>query len=168
VAFTSGDTAGAVALMEDALHHFRGVPDGRGIAFASVNLSIIRLSCGEVGPAERLARESLALFRELHDALGYVEALVSLAGSAVAQGRTDRAAQLVGAADAVRESTGMAPLRGLQQVRDASAAGARAALGESAFAAAYEAGQAMPLEHALEFALTPQEAPPAAPVDPAR
>ena len=160
VAWISGDAAAAAALFEDALGRFRALTDGRGTAFASVAYSFLRLSAGEVAQAKRLAKESLALFREWRDPIGYLHALLSLAGSALALGEVDRAARLVGMVDTVRETSGMSFIRGTRQVRDGAEAAARSALGETAFATAYGAGRAIPLEQALEYAL--EDAPVAA------
>jgi hypothetical protein len=66
-----------------------------------------------------------------------------------AEGDAERAARLFGAAEALREALG-APLPPVERAHyDRSIATVRAALGEKAFAAAWTAGRAMPLEAAV-------------------
>jgi hypothetical protein len=72
---------------------------------------------------------------------------------AAAQGQPARAAALCEAAAAARTTIG-APLPPAQRASyDATVAAAQAALGEDAFAAAWAAGQALPLEQASATAL---------------
>jgi hypothetical protein len=85
--------------------------------------------------------------------LGIAEPLESLARLAVQGREWDRAARLWGAAAALREALGAprAPNRRAEGERELGAA--RAALGESAFAASWAEGQALSLEQAIADAL---------------
>jgi non-specific serine/threonine protein kinase len=153
VAWTSGDNVEAEKQLQEALTHWRRVGEVRGIAFATVELSFVALSRGEAVPAETLARESLAMFDGWQDHLGYVLTLISLAGGGLARGDADRAARLIGAADALCELTGTRLVPGLQQARGGVEAGARVLLGDTGFETALTEGRSMPLPKAVEYAL---------------
>jgi hypothetical protein len=90
--------------------------------------------------------------------------LGGLAAVAAARGQAARAAQLLGAAEALRgpdvvlDAADRATLEG-------AARAARAALGDAAYDRAHAAGRALTPEQAIAFALAPQ-APHAAPVTP--
>jgi hypothetical protein len=71
----------------------------------------------------------------------------------MAQGRAERAAQLLGAAKAPLDATGSRTHHVDRAEFDRSAAAARAQLGEDAFAAAWTAGQALTLDQAITEAL---------------
>jgi hypothetical protein len=72
---------------------------------------------------------------------------------ACAQGQPERATRLCAAVAAMRTAIG-APLPPPERATyDATVATARAALGEDTFAAAWAAGQALPLEQAIAEAL---------------
>src|SRR5205807_9482260 len=104
---------------------------------------------GDLGPARALLDESLALFRELGHKLEIARDVEGLAAVAVAQAQCERAARLFGAAEGLREAMG-APLPPADRAEhDRSVAAVRAALVEEAFAAAWAAGRAMPLEEAI-------------------
>jgi hypothetical protein len=70
----------------------------------------------------------------------------------VADGRPERAAKLVGAADALRQAIGT-PLPAHEAAdRNDTVAGCSAALGEAQFRAAFESGSALPLADAVRLA----------------
>jgi len=80
-------------------------------------------------------------------------AVEGLAGVARARGEGARAARLWGAAAAARAALGAPPWPAFRPAHEASVAAARTALGEEAFAAAWEEGQALSLEQAIAAAL---------------
>jgi hypothetical protein len=80
-------------------------------------------------------------------------ALEGAAGVAGAHGQPERAARLFGATDAVRTALGV-PVRPVDRPRyDRDVSAVRTALGPDAFAAAWAAGRALPLEQAITEAL---------------
>jgi hypothetical protein len=84
--------------------------------------------------------------------------LESLAETAVAVGRAERAARLLGAATTVRETLGV-PLDAYYQAKEEEEmAPARAALGQEQWAQAYAFGRALSLEQAIAEALAPSDA----------
>jgi hypothetical protein len=115
-----------------------------------------------MGGARALIAESLAIFWELGHRFGIAQNLEGLAAVAVAQGQPERAARLIGAAEALREVIG-APLPPADRAEhDRSVAAGRTARGEEAFAAAWAEGRAMTLVQAIRYAMEDGSAPPSA------
>ena len=100
------------------------------------------LERGDPARAARLCHECLAVSQALGFRSGVAFGLVGLAGVAAAEGLPERAARLLGAADAVLRALGMPVSFNHEQQRRTRAA-ARSALGEAAFAAAWDAGRTM-------------------------
>jgi hypothetical protein len=74
-------------------------------------------------------------------------------GATLAAGEdVDAAAELLGAADALRAAIGAPVPPHERPAHDRDLAGVRAALGDAAFAQAWEAGQSLGLPHAVELA----------------
>jgi hypothetical protein len=84
------------------------------------------------------------------------EALVGLAATVLAQGHIERAIQLSGAAEALREVFGTFMSPAVQSIREGSLVRARSQLDEPAFTEAWAAGRAMSLEQVIEYALGDQ------------
>ncbi len=148
-----GDYGRAVALLEESLALRRDLQDTGGMA-ASLN-SLARLACqqGDDRRAADLHEESLRLCRDLDDKYEVACCLEGLAGVACRQGQPERAARLLGAATALREAIGM-PLPQADRVDyERTMTATRTALGELVFAAAWSAGQGLPLEQAIAEAL---------------
>ncbi|MGH2369353.1 MAG: ATP-binding protein, partial [Chloroflexota bacterium] len=158
------DLPRAAALYEEALRLWRGSGYKQGLAQALGGLASLAYRQGDAARAATLWRESLALWWGLGRRVVVVPCLESLASAAAAQGQAERAARLFGMAETLGETIG-APRRSPEGIRrhQRGAAAARAILGEEAFAAAWEAGRALPLEQAVAYALAVEEpAPPAA------
>lgn len=91
--------------------------------------------------------------RELGDARVVVDGLEISALLALTVGQMDRAARLLGAADALRETIGQ-PLSPSERAGvDVDVATVRTALGDDAFTAAWAVGRAMSLEEVIAYAL---------------
>jgi predicted ATPase/DNA-binding CsgD family transcriptional regulator len=117
---------------------------------------------GDVVAAGQALGEALRLSQELEYDLGTLGSLADLAELASACGLAEQAARLLGAASA------MADVRGLSRMSHHAMfqrtwERVRARLGQPAFAAAVAAGRTLPVEEAIEEALTLAAAPPARP-----
>ncbi len=108
---------------------------------------------GDYDQARRLLIESLALRRQMANRQDIADSLLSLAELAVRVGDAERAARLLGAAEALRDGLGAVIHRVARARYDAYQALARAALGESAFYEVWAAGRTLTLEAALVVAL---------------
>jgi predicted ATPase/transcriptional regulator with XRE-family HTH domain len=161
-ALNRGDDGWAAALLEESLALVADADDEEGS-------TELRTSLGRALLGQRDYRRAIALFRESLPRLvdagnrdAAAHALQGLAAARAALGDARGAARLFGAAAALREAVG-APLAPADRAaHDRDLAATRAALDEAAFAAAWAAGQALPLDQAVAEALapTPDEAGP--------
>jgi non-specific serine/threonine protein kinase len=154
-----GDDAGAEALYTESLALCRGLGDPAGCARALRGLGQTAARRGATHRAAARLTESLSLLRATGEAPEQVRCLVGLAVAA-APAAPERAARLLGAAEAQLEAMGLrlgpADLDDLGRV-----AAARSRAPAAAFAAARRAGRNLPLEAAVAEALAPPA--PAAP-----
>jgi hypothetical protein len=113
-------------------------------------------SQGDHRAARALYGESLTIGLEL-GAVGeiayWLNCLGGLARMAAAQGQCERAARLFGTAERCSEGMNHPLLPADRAEHDRSIAAVRATLGESAFAAAWAEGWAMPFDQAVAYAL---------------
>ena len=155
VARLQGDYDRAAALHTESLTLGREVGDKWRIAASLVSLGIVALQLGDYARAAALYEESLTLSQEIRDRRIVYDCLDGLAVVACAQGQYDRAARLLGAAEPLREALGFSPVAVDRVAHEAHVAAARAGLEAAAFTAAWAAGQALPLDQAIEQALAP-------------
>ena len=153
VARYQGDYAGAQALYEEGLTILRPLGEQRFLANALGNLGMVASAQGDYAAARALMEESLTIRRQLRDQSGIAGSLEDMAIVAQGQSQPSRAARFGGAASALRESIGSPRPPAFQEEADKTMASAREALGEDTFAAAWDAGQAMSWEQAVEYAL---------------
>jgi tetratricopeptide (TPR) repeat protein len=153
----------ALPLLEEGLALGRELGDLQAMANTLVSLGYGHCALGRYGHAQEQWNEALRLYSEQGDRLGItisLEGMAELAATARAA-REDgmiaydpgRAVRLIGAATALRQVLGAS--RGPMELAafNGQIAGLEATLGESAFTAAWEAGQAMHMEEAIAEAL---------------
>jgi hypothetical protein len=117
------------------------------------DLGRLALDQGDTARASALFGESLKLSWEPENEIGIALSLAGLAGVAGSAGQPARAAKLLGAAEAIRESIGR-PLTPVERsVFERYAATIRAQLGQAAVAMMWAEGRAMTLEQAKAEAL---------------
>jgi predicted ATPase/DNA-binding SARP family transcriptional activator len=153
VAWHRGELELARTRGEEGLIIAEKARDRQGIARALLLLGRVAQAQTDIDKARFLLRRSLSLCHELGEHREAAERLEGLAAVDRAQGQLLRAARLLAAADALRNTHGppVAPID--RADREQQGATVRAALGEAAFAAAWAAGRAMSLEDAITFAL---------------
>jgi hypothetical protein len=97
--------------------------------------------------------ESLAVWQQVGNKAGIAACLEGLGAVANGQGAPERAARLLGAAAALRESCSL-PIPPIERSdRDGVIAAVRSSLGETVFAVDWAAGRASPLDQAIFEAL---------------
>ncbi|GAB4440569.1 MAG: BTAD domain-containing putative transcriptional regulator [Anaerolineae bacterium] len=144
----------AAALLAEGLALLRQIADRRGIALSLLNLGRVWLARGEHGRASEQIKESLVLFQELGNKVDMAECFQMLGTLARLAGQSERTARLWAAAGTLFESIGVPAVSAINQAAyTADVDFARTRLGETAFAAAWSAGQAMPLDRAVAYAL---------------
>jgi tetratricopeptide (TPR) repeat protein len=148
-----GDYRGAEVQLEASLALSRELKDTQGEAMGLVALGIAAARLGDLGRAKALLEESLPLHRQLGGIRDVAENLEALAEVAGERGEVRRGAQLWGAADALRQTTG-APWVGYElRVHEPYLAAARSRMDEAAWSEAWEEGRAMTLEEAVSYAV---------------
>jgi predicted ATPase/class 3 adenylate cyclase/Tfp pilus assembly protein PilF len=149
----AGDYAVARTLHEESLETSRELGDKQGIATALSYLAGVAERQGEYAAARSLHQEGLSLQRELGYKRGIVFTLRLLGHLAHHEGASERAARLMGAAEALREALGIIVVPNDRAEYDRIVESARARLGEATFASAWAEGRAMSPEQAIALAL---------------
>ena len=149
VALREGETARASSLIKESLAIFREMDSRWFIAFTLHFLGRIEAQQGELTAARSSYQESLTLCRELGEQFIAPFNLEGLAGLAAAQGELRWAAQLWGAAEALREVTAVPLPPADRAAYEQAVRVARAQLGAPAFAAVWQEGRTMTPEQAL-------------------
>jgi tetratricopeptide (TPR) repeat protein len=114
----------------------------------------VALDQGDIGRAQSMLREALALEREISRGHRITQLVECAAGLAIAQGQAKRALRLVSAAAVQREVMHASPSPAHQVRLDVWVASARQALGHQAAASACASGRAMSQEEAIADALS--------------
>jgi predicted ATPase/DNA-binding SARP family transcriptional activator len=153
LALNQGDLARAAALLEESLALYRQQGYPQYIAWALHSLGSVALLQGNIERAAALCVESLTLGRKVGDRYIIAWCLEDIAGVAIAQGNSGVAARLLGAAEGLRASIGARLLAFDRARSERTVAAARAALDAAAFAAAWAAGRALPLDQTIAEAV---------------
>lgn len=153
LAHLRGDLELAAMLLEESLAWLRNW--GSPSIFEVLNdLGRVALDQEDPDRAAALFGESLKLSWEPENELGIALSLVGLAGVAGALGQPARAARLLGAAEAIRASSGRSLTPVERDVFDRYVAAIRAQLDDATFVVMWAEGQKMTLEQAKAEALS--------------
>ncbi len=152
IAHLQGRHEQASEALEQSLRLFRTLDEKSGMALLLYELGLVAHDRGETGHATQLQREGLALAWRIGDRRRVVFCLEGCAAVAGTQRPLD-AARLWGAAAALREALGTPILPADRAGYEQAVAAARDAAGHAAFAVAWDAGHALPLERAVDEAL---------------
>ena len=153
-ALAVGDLAGAARHLEEAERRQRALGFAWGLSRTLCYLGDLARARDDLDAALGHYRESLQLAQKSGVLLRAANALDGVAGVAAARGDAERAVRLYGAAAALREQLGAAVVPWELPGRERDLAVAQAALGPAAFAGAWAAGAALPLEVTVAEALT--------------
>jgi tetratricopeptide (TPR) repeat protein len=153
-----GDYPAARALYEESLAIRREIGDRYGIAWSLGGVGHVAREAQEFARCAALYRESMVLRRTLEDRSSIAQGLEDFAGLAGRQQQWERAVRLLGAAEGIAEPLGRSLPVSWRAEYQRIVDGAREALGEEAFAAAWAAGQALSLEGAVAYAMDTDEA----------
>jgi hypothetical protein len=148
----TGDPGGARRTLDEALALFRALGGAAGVAAVQVLLGRLDLRQGDPAARERFVA-GLRAAQEAGYPWGAAEGLEGLAAAAAAAGRPARALRLAGAAAALRDHLELRLPPAEREELERWLAPAHAALAPAAAAAAWAAGQSMPLEAAVADAL---------------
>jgi tetratricopeptide (TPR) repeat protein len=149
-----GDYGQASELHREALSFFRQAGFTEETAYSLTCLGFVEELRGALDAAEAFHRESLLVTRELFDELPRALALEGLACVAAARQQPQRAAVLLGAAEAIRDRAGTPPSPQERVDIDRATDAAVRALGREAFTGALAQGRRMNLHEAADYALS--------------
>lgn len=153
LAFRQGDLVRARSLLEESLTLFREPDDLYLASRAWLILGHVARLEGDHTQARSLYSRAIVTLRELGNCRGIFHLLEAFGHLALAEGQPERAVRLLGAAERLGKTIGTALAPPEQVEHERGVAAARTALGESAFAAAWAAGQTMTLEEAIACVL---------------
>jgi hypothetical protein len=156
IAWMQGHREQAIAGYQDSLVLARASGLKHEMAMALQGLGHAALVDGDRARAGDILRECLQLFKELGDKPCGSATLELCACLAASEGHSADAARWFGSAETTREAMGRGfSLATFRSAYDQGVATARAALGDSAFQAAWAVGRTMTLEEALTQAAAP-------------
>jgi hypothetical protein len=136
-------------LAEESLAILTETGDRTGTSEALLDLARVLVAQGNTQAASQRVQESLALMLQVHLKELVPDGLEVWGTVLTRQGEPERAVSLWGAAAVWRASSGL-PMPPIHRAAyEQEVVGARAQMGEAAFAAAWEQGQATSLEHLL-------------------
>jgi tetratricopeptide (TPR) repeat protein len=147
-----GDFEAARERFEEARSLFEQVGDSYGLASVLCLLSRLAAEQGDVDGATASWCQAFELLRELGDSSGIIIALSDLCAIQLAAGRPEAAVRLAGAAEGLGRELKVRPPTALTRPLDPRLA-ARTRIGEAAVRAACDAGAAMTLDQAVDYAL---------------
>lgn len=154
--FRDGDYDRAEVLLAEGHDLARRAGDRFSRYIALYNHARLSQSRGNTVEAAGLFREGLVFSLEVGDRANIAYCLEGLAAVVVARGDADRAARLLGGADALFEAVGarVYTYRPDTSQREQTAAAAQAQLDEDGWAVAWDAGRTMPMDDVVAMALT--------------
>ena len=148
-----GQNTRAATLHEQSLQLRREMGDTRGIAASLHSLGLLALAREDFGGAATILKQGLATHRLTRNRFGTAMCLEGLAAVALARDEPQRAAQLLGALEALLGLIGV-PLLSAERARyEANRELARSRLDEPTFLLAHSAGQTMGTDAAIVYAL---------------
>jgi tetratricopeptide (TPR) repeat protein len=153
LAMTQGDYKLAAKRFTEELIMCREAGYKFGTSSALQGLGRVAQSQEDFIAARSFYSEAIVLSQEISNSLTVAQNLSAFATLAAAQNKPELAARLVGAAEAQIPSIRFEMSAKERSEYDQAAAAARTALGEDAFAAAWEEGQKMTLDEAVSYAL---------------
>jgi predicted ATPase/DNA-binding CsgD family transcriptional regulator len=164
IALSEGETARSYDLAQESLAIYREMDDKWYIAALLHIFGLVEEQRSDLRAARSRYVESLALAQELGEKWLIPFNLEGLAGVLATQGQLRWAAQLWGAAEALREGTAFPLPPVVRPIYEQAVATARVQLGEPAFAGAWQEGRTMTPEQALA-AQGPATSPPPTPTE---
>jgi predicted ATPase len=153
LAWLEGDHERSRAYLEESLALVRLAGTQKQIGRTRFHLGALARAEADSAQAESLLKDSMWLMRHSPEVADLADPIYSRGILAIAGGAHKVGVRLLGAADRLSNQR---PRQGPDAHRagEEALATARAALGESGFAAAWAEGQAMTLEQAIEYALS--------------
>jgi predicted ATPase/class 3 adenylate cyclase len=152
-AHTDGDMSRALSFFQESRRLFRSIENAHFVAITTSLIAHTRRRSGELDAAEAAYRESLAEFHWQGHSPAVAHELECLAFIARKRNAPERAARLLGAAEALREQIQVPMLPDEQAEYDLELSALRQELNDDAFQKVWIAGRVMGTDQAVEYAL---------------
>jgi predicted ATPase/DNA-binding XRE family transcriptional regulator len=149
-AYRQGDLPSSERFGEESVALLRVAGDEWALGLALINLGAVALARADAPAAIAYYQESLALGLGVDADWVIASALAGFAAVAAARGDHTAAARLLGATETLREASHQGRLSNYFHHAQTTRA-VRAALGEAAFAAAWDDGRALPADEAVDL-----------------
>jgi tetratricopeptide (TPR) repeat protein len=149
----SGDLAEARELMTERIALARDLGNYGGVASEAGNLSMVERQLGNLDQADALAREALEIALKREDEWLFPYVLNGLAAVAAERGDHQRAATLIGAAEAMVEEQGAQWPPDEREHYDRTVAKLNEAMGSTAYERVRDVGRARGSREAVDHAL---------------
>jgi predicted ATPase/DNA-binding SARP family transcriptional activator len=152
IALRQRDYERAAALSHEAIDAFRRVELEEGVGFALCNLALALFRAAREEEALASARDALSIGHGLGDVQTVMNALLVLASLGWRRGEPQLATRLLGAADRIREQTGISVTGPEELLWDEVASELRVTLAEE-YEAIFAEGRSTSVDDAVELAL---------------
>jgi ATP/maltotriose-dependent transcriptional regulator MalT len=152
IALINGRYEEAQSILEEVLHSSEQSGNRMAVLWTKARMGFVAFHAGNMLEAQQLLSESARDFAKDEYTIGNIFALEGLAGLYATFGKMDRAAQLIGFADATREKIKEVRYLIEQADVDMSIAACKAMMGEATFEEAYKEGKKLTLNEAMELA----------------
>jgi non-specific serine/threonine protein kinase len=150
--YRQGEFEAAGRLFAESVTIFRGLEERYEMSQSIAGLGSVALRAGNPTQARAFQKESLEIRRELGERRGIAASLEALGALAAAEAQPERAGKLFGAAETLREEI-RAPLSPAER-EELDIGSLRETLGEDAFAESWSSGRDLPMDQAVEYALS--------------
>jgi predicted ATPase/transcriptional regulator with XRE-family HTH domain len=150
-----GDIDDGIQLIEEALEHGRRLGYGFAVGLALGQRAHAARLQGDLAGATRLFWESMAEAGAIGDERRVLGAFIGLAGVALDEGQPERAAQLIGATEAARETRGVSRVIAHPLHNARIYAAVQEQLGDDEYAKLVAEGRMIPFDQVLAGALVP-------------
>jgi predicted ATPase/DNA-binding CsgD family transcriptional regulator len=151
--FFAGDLEAVRSASSEGARLSREAGDLYSLGMMLLNLGLASLIADDLDESRALLAQGLRIAHQIDDRVAQFYLLGALAGHAASSGRARLAAQLLGAAEAMRTGAGASVLAFLAPLLAQAEQSAIAALGAAKFEAASEAGRRLKRDAALGLAL---------------
>ena len=159
IARLAGDGAAATACYREALAIAQAMGDDGYVADLQSNLAYVAVRQGDFLTALELTRTGLEVSWKLGKPIRLAWGVGEVAGPELALGRPERAARLLGAADAALDRMRVSWQPVDQPKHDRTLAGLKQVLGRDRLEALLDEGAQMSLDEAVDYALTDSDPP---------
>lgn len=161
VMMSEGDFSAAQSVLDESLTLFEDVGDTTGVATSLSNIGTLSLLRGDLAGAKSQLARALHIFHEVGDVAGIAECLEGLAGIVArstqegdqGSGRLAVAVGLLGAAEILREESGVPLVTVERQRYEEYMAALRSQVNNETFTRLWAEGRAMPEDEAVDRAL---------------